>query len=352
MVLVVSSRALSLHLLTSRLAAAAADAGLRTASGSSADNDHRRLHPDCSCAARADAVTTSCHSQDDGTPVTTVIIALKAGPRYGSAPGVARESFFTSTQNRSALALIHEVEHSSPTVGFFVPLLGEAFSSSTFRRREFREEVIPQLASDAEQAADNPLILDRIPTPRGVGASLFASPIHPVSHAQTVAFSRSAVAKNNFVILGSDIDFGKRANVVSKSFPGVSTSGLVTKSASAYKGGEQRKAHFFLGFEGAATGAKPELAVKWSAGQSPLSHIAAKDPAVCASTFNLTFAPPAKISATVKSVTAALKEAASKIGGEDLKEAIVKAKHDAATPFEARSGSHEAVAGTVSVSRG
>ncbi|KAL9933476.1 hypothetical protein V8E36_007652 [Tilletia maclaganii] len=334
-------------------------------------------------AARADAVTTSCHSQDDGTPVTTVIIALKAGPRYESAPGVARESFFTSTQNRSALALIHEVEHSSPTVehllltaeflrgdeallinhslccpcydqGFFVPLLGEAFSSSTFRRREFREEVIPQLASDAEQAGGNPLILDRIPTPRGVGASLFASPIHPVSHAQTVAFARSAVAKNNFVILGSDIDFGKRANVVSKSFPGVSTSGSVTKSASAYKGGEQR-AHFFLGFEGAATGAKPELAVKWSAGQSPLSHIAAKDPAVSASTFNLTLsrvAPPAKISATVKSVTAALKEAASKIGGEDLKEAIVKAKHDAATPFEARSGSHGAVAGTVSVSRG
>ncbi|KAL9936600.1 hypothetical protein V8E36_004668 [Tilletia maclaganii] len=296
-------------------------------------------------AARADAVTTSCHSQDDGTPVTTVIIALKSGPRYESAPGVARESFFTSTQNRSALALIHEVEHSSPTVGFFVPLLGEAFSSSTFRRREFREEVIPQLASDAEQAADNPLILDRIPTPRGVGASLFASPIHPVSHAQTVAFSRSAVAKNNFVILGSDIDFGKRANVVSKSFPGVSTSGSVTNE----------KAHFFLGFEGAATGAKPELAVKWSAGQSPLSHIAAKDPAVSASTFNLTLsrvAPPAKISAAVKSVTAALKEAASKIGGEDLKEAIVKAKHNAATPFEARSGSHEAVAGTVSVSRG
>ncbi|KAL9933563.1 hypothetical protein V8E36_007739 [Tilletia maclaganii] len=383
---------------TVRLAAAT---GSRTASGSSA-------------ARRAFTTTTADSIQiaaaDDGAPVTTVTIALKAGPRYESAPGVAhalKGSFFKSTGTRSALALIREVELYGGVLSsslskehllltaeflrgdeeFFVPLLGEVLSSSTFRRHEFQEEVVPQLASEAEQAAGNPLILgfDQLTQTafrhRGVGASLFASAIHPVSHAQTVAFARSAVAKNNFVILGSGIDSGKLANLVSKSFSGVSSSGSVTKSSSTYKGGEQRvafaaphgtsseKAHFFLGFEGAATGAKPELAVlraylggessvKWSAGQSPLSQLAAKDPAVSASAFNLTFsdtgvfgayvsAPPAKISAAVKSVTAALKEAASKLGEEDLKKAIAKAKYDAATSVEARSGSHEAVAGAL-----
>ncbi|KAL9935590.1 hypothetical protein V8E36_005167 [Tilletia maclaganii] len=47
----------------------------------------------------------------------------------------------------------------SPTRDYFVPLLGEVLSSSTFRRHEFQEEVIPKLAFEAEQAAGKPLIL-------------------------------------------------------------------------------------------------------------------------------------------------------------------------------------------------
>ncbi|KAK0532751.1 ubiquinol-cytochrome c reductase core subunit 1 [Tilletia horrida] len=406
-----------------RLAAAA---GTRTAATSGSSAARRAF-----TTASADSIQVA--AADDGAPVTTVTVALKAGPRYESAPGVAhalKSSFFKSTEKRSALALIREVElyggvlssslskehllltaeflrgddlrsleyelttlddfhHHAPRYlrDFFIPLLGEAVSQASFRRHEFNEEVIPQVASEYEQAIGNPLILgfDQLTQTafrhRGVGASLFTSPIHPVSHAQTVAFARSAIAKNNLVVLGSGIDSGKLANLVSKSFSNVSGSGSVTKSASAYKGGEQRvpfaaphgvaadKAHFFIGFEGAATGAAPELAVlrahlggessvKWSSGLSPLAQLAAKDPSVQASAFNLTFsdagifgahvsAPSAKLTAAVKSVTAALKEAASKISSEDLKKAIAKAKYDAASSVESRAGSHEAVAGSL-----
>ncbi|KAK0530830.1 ubiquinol-cytochrome c reductase core subunit 1 [Tilletia horrida] len=383
-----------------RLAAAA---GTRTAATSGSSAARRAF-----TTASADSIQVA--AADDGAPVTTVAVALKAGPRYESAPGVAhalKSSFFKSTEKRSALALIREVELYGGVLSsslskehllltaeflrgdedFFIPLLGEAVSQASFRRHEFNEEVIPQVASEYEQAIGNPLILgfDQLTQTafrhRGVGASLFTSPIHPVSHAQTVAFARSAIAKNNLVVLGSGIDSGKLANLVSKSFSNVSGSGSVTKSASAYKGGEQRvpfaaphgvaadKAHFFIGFEGAATGAAPELAVlrahlggessvKWSSGLSPLAQLAAKDPSVQASAFNLTFsdagifgahvsAPSAKLTAAVKSVTAALKEAASKISSEDLKKAIAKAKYDAASSVESRAGSHEAVAGSL-----
>ncbi|KAK0549123.1 ubiquinol-cytochrome c reductase core subunit 1 [Tilletia horrida] len=361
--------------------------------------------------ATADSIQVA--AADDGAPVTTVTVALKAGPRYETAAGVAhalKSSFFKSTQKRTALALIREVELYGGVLSsslskehllltaeflrgdedFFVPLLGEVVSQSAFRRHEFNEEVVPQIGSEYEQSLGNPLVLgfDQLTQTafrhRGIGASLFASPIHPVSHAQTVAFAREAIAKNNLVVLGSGIDSGKLANLISKSFSGVPASGSVTKAASTYKGGEQRvafaaphgaegsaasKAHFWLGFEGAATGSKPELAVlrahlggessvKWSAGLSPLSQLNAKDPSVSASAFNLTFsdtgvfgayisAPAPKLSAAVKSASAAIKEAASKISAEDLKKAIAKAKYDAAAAVEARAGSHEAVAGSL-----
>ncbi|CAD6893043.1 unnamed protein product [Tilletia controversa] len=389
-----------------RLAAAAA-AGSRTTSVATGSNVARRAFT----TTTADSVQVA--AVDDGAPVTTVTFALKAGPRYESAPGVAhalKNSFFKSTDKRSALALIREVELYGGVLSsslskehllltaeflrgdedFFIPLLGEAISQATFRRHEFTEEVAPQLASEYEHSIGNPLILgfDQLTQTafrhRGVGASLFASPIHPISHAQTLSFARSAIAKNNLAILGSGIDSGKLANLVSKSLTGLSGSASVTKSDSAYKGGEQRvgfaaphgaegsfasQAHFFLGFEGAATGSKPELAVlrahlggessvKWSSGLSPLAQLSAKDPSVRASAFNLTFsdtgiigayvsAQPDRIAAAVKSVAAAFKEAASKISSDDLKKAIAKAKYDAASSFESRAGAHEAVASSL-----
>ncbi|KAE8224629.1 hypothetical protein CF319_g2517 [Tilletia indica] len=387
-----------------RLAAAA---GSRTASVATGSNVARRAFT----TTTADSIQVA--AVDDGAPVTTVTFALKAGPRYESAPGVAhalKNSFFKSTEKRSALALIREVELYGGVLSsslskehllltaeflrgdedFFIPLLGEAIAQANFRRHEFSEEVTPQLAAEYEHSIGNPLVLgfDQLTQTafrhRGVGASLFASPIHPVSHAQTVAFARSAIAKNNLVVLGSGIDSGKLANLASKSLATLSGAASVTKSDSAYKGGEQRVAfaaphgsegtsaslaHFFLGFEGAATGAKPELAVlrahlggetsvKWSSGLSPLAQLSAKDATVKASAFNLTFsdtgifgayvsAPPARLGAAVKSVASAIKEAASKISSEDLKKAIAKAKYDAASAFESRAGSHEAVAGAL-----
>ncbi|KDN39952.1 putative QCR2-40 kDa ubiquinol cytochrome-c reductase core protein 2 [Tilletiaria anomala UBC 951] len=303
-------------------------------------------------AARRSFTTTSADSikvaaADDGSATTTITVAIKAGPRYESSPGVAhalKNFFFKANHKRSALALIREAElyggfFSSSTTkehilltadflrgdeDFFVEVLGDAVSQAKFARHEYSESVVPLIQSDAEFAAANPLVsgFDQLTSTayrnRGLGASLFASHSSPISYSDVQHYAKSVLAKNNLAVLGSGIESEKLAKLVQQHFAPLSpsaSSASTTKTPSTYYGGEHRVqyapahhdssarasfGHVFLAFEGAANGASPELAVlrsllggessvKWSKGQSPLSAISAQAPGATVSAFNLGF---------------------------------------------------------------
>jgi ubiquinol-cytochrome c reductase core subunit 2 len=268
---------------------------------------------------------------------------------------------------------------------FFVQVLGEVLSSSKLLEHEFQEEVLPSVASEfsSVQASPAALAFDAFTQAayrqRGLGASLYASPITPVSHDAAVSFARAAFAKSNLAVLGSGIDAGALASLVSKHFQGVASSGSVAAGASKYFGGDARIAyapahsdsprasdgHVVFGFEGAALGS-PELAVlrahlggeaavKWSTGLSPLAAVSAGHPGVQANAFNLGFsdsglfgahvsAPHAKIGEVAKAAAQAFKKAADSISSEDLSRAVAKAKFEAAAALENRATT-QAVAG-------
>ncbi|EPQ31795.1 uncharacterized protein PFL1_01127 [Pseudozyma flocculosa PF-1] len=295
----------------------------------------------------AKAGSINVAAADDGALTSAVTVAIKAGSRYESVPGVAhvlKNYLFKSNDKRSALRLVREAEFYGGVLStaltkehliltaeflrgdedFFVEILGDAVSKSKFAPHEFYEEVMPQVVAEHLQASASPevlgldALLQTAYRQRGLGASLFASPATPVSHKDTVAFAKGAFAKNNIAVLGSGIESGKLSSLVSKHFGGLAESASVSAAPAKYFGGEQRIAfvaphgaeetraslgHFVIGFEGAGhqdASASAELAVlrsllggessiKWSRGTSPLSQIADKVAGAEARSFNLTF---------------------------------------------------------------
>ena len=180
----------------------------------------------------ASGITTA--AADDGALTSTVTVAIKAGSRYESAPGVAhvlKNYLFKSNQKRSALRLVREAEFYGGVLStaltkehllltaeflrgdedFFVEVLGDVLSKSKFAAHEFNEEVLPQVQAEHAQAQSNPAVLgydsllQTAYRQRSLGHSLFASPASPVSHRQTVDFAHAAFAKNNIAVLGSGI---------------------------------------------------------------------------------------------------------------------------------------------------
>lgn len=272
---------------------------------------------------------------------------------------------------------------------YFVEVLGDVLSSSKFAPHEFNEEVLPQVHSEYEQALNQPNVLgfDQLTQTayrqRGLGASLFATPTNPVSHKQTVAFAEATFAKDNIAVVGSGIDAAHLSKLVSQHFKNVRPSkGSIQAGSKQYFGGDARVpfvphhgaegsrahfAHYFLGFEGAAVDASPELAVlrshlggessvKWSTGLSPLSKIAEKVAGAQASAFNINFtdsglvgayisAPHEKLQEAAKAVAQAFKGAAQSLSKEDLEKAKAKARFEVAAAVESRAGIHSAVAG-------
>ncbi|KAN0061622.1 ubiquinol-cytochrome c reductase core subunit 1 [Thecaphora frezii] len=295
----------------------------------------------------AKASNINVAAADDGALTTAVTVAIKAGSRYESLPGVAhvlKNYLFKSNDKRSALRLIRETEFYGGVLStaltkehllltaeflrgdedFFVEILGDVLTKSKFAPHEFQEEVVPQVQAEHAQAHSVPevlgfdALLQTAYRQRGLGASLFASPATPVSHKDAVAYAKSTFAKNNIAVLGSGIESEKLSQLVAKHFGSLAESASVASAPAQYFGGEQRIAftaphgaeetraslgHFLIGFEGAGhrnASASAELAVlrsllggessvKWSKGSSPLSQIADKVAGAEAKSFNLTF---------------------------------------------------------------
>ncbi|CAO1628409.1 unnamed protein product [Sympodiomycopsis kandeliae] len=306
-------------------------------------------------------------SSDDGAPTSSVTVALRAGPRFETSPGVAsalKHFAFKSNAKRSALRVVRESElyggllssslskeHLFLTTEFlrgdedyFVELLGDVLATSRFVHHEFKEEVLPALRSEYEQVSSSPstfgfdVLTQTAYRQRGLGASLYASQASPVGHQQVASFAKSAFARNNIAVLGTGIESNKLASLVSKNFAQVSATGqgAINAGPSTYFGGEQRVAfaadahsdsptahhgHFFLGFQGSSS---PEYAVlrallggessvKWSQGLSPLSQITSKVQGSSAHAFNLTFSDSGLFGAYVTAPTATLTQVAKEV---------------------------------------
>ncbi|GAK63308.1 ubiquinol-cytochrome C reductase complex core protein 2 precursor [Moesziomyces antarcticus] len=337
----------------------------------------------------ANAAGVKTAAADDGALTSTVTVAIKAGSRYESAPGVAhvlKNYLFKSNQKRSALRLVREAEFYGGVLStaltkehllltaeflrgdeeFFVEALGDVLSKSKFAAHEFNEEVLPQVQAEYAQAQSNPAVLgydsllQTAYRQRSLGHSLFASPASPITHRQTVDFAHAAFAKDNIAVLGSGIDSAKLNQLVSAHFGELAASASVSSTPAKYFGGEQRVAfaaphgaentraahgHFFVGFEGAGhkdAEASANLAVlrallggessvKWSNGVSPLSQIAESIPGARAAAFNLTFSDSGVFGAHVSAPSASVQQAASKVAqalknvAGGLKEEAIKA---------------------------
>lgn len=267
-------------------------------------------------------------------------------------------------------------------------VLGDVLSSSKFLTHEYKEEVLPQVQSEYEQALNSPSVLgfDQLTQTafrqRGLGASLFSSPANAVSHRQVVAFAESTFAKDNIAVVGSGIESATLSKLVSKAFKDVRPSkGSIQAGSKQYFGGDARipfvahhgasesQAHhgyYLLGFEGAGVDASPELAVlrshlggessvKWSNGLSPFSQIADKVAGANVSAFNVNFsdsgligafisAPQDRVQEAASAASQALKQATKSLSKEDLAKAKAKARFEAAAAIESRAGVHAAVA--------
>jgi len=266
---------------------------------------------------------------DEGLPTSAITVAVKAGSRYESQPGlshVLKNFVFKNTNKRSALRIIRETEllggvlSSSLTrehlfltaecmrgdEAYFAEILGDVLIQSKFAAHEYHEEVVPSVAVEYEQAIQSPdvLALDlahQLAFRRGLGNSLFATPHLHVDLHSVVGYGRSVFAQpSNLAVLASGVEGGAFSNLVGEFFTGSSASASASSSAAArsatqskYYGGEMRVAHtahggkelgsLLVAFEGGAQNA-PEYAVlrtllggensiKWTNGLSPLSKL-------------------------------------------------------------------------------
>ncbi|SNX83421.1 probable QCR2 - 40 kDa ubiquinol cytochrome-c reductase core protein 2 [Melanopsichium pennsylvanicum] len=339
-------------------------ATVRSALRSAGAHQHRLF-----TTANASGITTAV--ADDGALTSTVTVAVKAGSRYESAPGVAhvlKNYLFKSNSKRSALRLVREAEFYGGLLStaltnehllltaeflrgdedFFVQVLGDVLTKTKFAAHEFNEEVLPQVQAEHAQAQSNPAVLgydsllQTAYRQRSLGHSLFASPASPVTHRQTVDYAHAAFAKNNIAVLGSGIDSSKLNSLVSAHFADLNPTTSISSTGAKYFGGEQRvafaaphglentraaHAHFFIGFQGAAhsdASASANLAVlrsllggessvKWSNGTSPLSHIAESVVGAKANAFNLSFSDSGVFGAHISAPSSSVQQAASKV---------------------------------------
>ncbi|PWN44070.1 putative QCR2-40 kDa ubiquinol cytochrome-c reductase core protein 2 [Ceraceosorus guamensis] len=353
--------------------------------------------------ANADGIRVA--AADDGAQTAAITVALNAGPRFESSPGAAHalKTFaFKSTEKRSALALIRETElyggALSATLSkehlfltaeflrgdeeFFVEILGEVLGKSSFLRHEYDEVVVPSLSDEYQINQSTPAALaleDFTQTAyrqRGLGASLYATPVSPLSYDTVTSYAKAAFAKSNLAVLGTGIDASKLSSLVGKHFKSISAGSALSPAPSKYFGGENRiaylpphgsdfprahDAHLVLGFEGAPLGS-PELAVlrahlggqasvKWNDGLSALSKISASNSTISANAFNLGYseaglfgvqlsAPHAKIAEVAKAAAQAIKASADSLSSEELARAVAKAKFETASALENRAGVH------------
>ncbi|KAF2840392.1 ubiquinol-cytochrome C reductase complex core protein-like protein 2 [Patellaria atrata CBS 101060] len=323
-------------------------------------------------------------------PTTTLALVAKAGTRYEPLPGLAQglEKFaFTSTEKRSALRIVREVEllggevqpyHTRENLilqakflrddlPYFLELLAEVTSKTRYDPWVFDEHVSTLiqfshrkfLANTSEMALNS---AHSLAFHRGLGTPLFPTSSHPFKKYLNADFiggySGRAFAKSNIAIVANGADHSEVTKWVSEFFTDLpSTTGLSSEQTKYY-GGEERIAHdggnsVVLAFPGSSTFTggfyKPEIAVlaallggetsvKWASGYSLLAKAAANHPGATVSTKSMIYSDaglltvkidgPAKaVAGTTHEVVKTIKEiAGGELSKDDLKKAIAQAK--------------------------
>ena len=243
--------------------------------------------------------------------------------------------------------------------------------------------MIPQVASEYEQAVSNPAVyaLDmahQLAFRNGLGNSLFASPHSVVNFASATAFAQQSFSSPaNLAVLSTGVDAGALGSLVSDFFvPSSPSTHAASSSPAAYFGGELRTPatghshshldHLLIAFKGAAASEVDlavlrcllggESSVKWSQGASPLAKLS--QGTSTAQAFNFGYsdaglfgifvsAPTAGVEAIAQASVAALKAVAAGPSADAVKQAVLKAKFAAASAFETRAGKLELLASHV-----
>ena len=349
-------------------------------------------------------------NENESAPVVSLTVAARAGSRYQSREGVAhalKNFAFRSTNQRSALRIVRETErnvgvHSASltpevlllTADFlkgdeahFAALLAEVVGDSKLCRFEFNEDVVPSLASDVAEVAQNPItfgadaLLRTAYRGRGIGSSIYANPGTPVTVEEVREFAKGVYNAGNIAVVGSGISQQALESLVASSFAAVPAGSAPSAPASKYYGGDLRaspvdahghalpQSHFFVGFEGAPRGnAAPywlleavlggPSSIKFTNGQTPLGALSTLIPGVRAQAFNSSFtdtglfgihvsAPHAKASEAVKAAIATLDRVAQgNISDEEVAGAVARAKFAAASSVEGCRETSHVVLGT------
>ncbi|KAK4704335.1 hypothetical protein P7C70_g1870, partial [Phenoliferia sp. Uapishka_3] len=357
---------------------------------------------------QASASGVKLASFTDPAPTSSISVLVKAGTRYETSPGLAavlKSSVFKGTNKRSAIRLVRETEmyggvlsasltreHLVLTAEFlkgdeayFAEVLGDAVTQAKFAKHEYNEEVIPQVASEYEQAHANPAVyaLDiahQLAFRHGLGNSLFASPHSAVDYVSAATYAQSAFASpSNLSILSTGVDAGALSSLVSEFFVPSSSAAALSSPAASYFGGELRAPaaghsnssldHFLLAFQGSSASEVDfevlryllggESSVKWSAGSSPLSKISSGSSSAQAFNFGYSdaglfgmyiTAPTAGVESIAQAAVSALRTVAKGADAEAVKQAVLKAKFAAASASETRAGKLDLLASHITAS--
>jgi ubiquinol-cytochrome c reductase core subunit 2 len=247
---------------------------------------------------------------------------------------------------------------------YFVDVLGSVLSESKLANYEWEESVVPAIESDYAQASANPSVwgfdvAHSLAFRNGLGNSLFAMPHSEIPFELAKSYATAAFASpSNIAVVASNVDGSAFKSLVSQYFTATSTSAAASPTSGGqakYFGGEARIPHhdnlLVVGFQGGPASSAPhavlkhllggESAVKWSQGAG--SGFATSAPGALA--FNFGYSDAGLVGFTApngeaaKKAVAELKKVAK--GGlkqEDVKRAIAKAKFEAASLAESRSG--------------
>lgn len=340
--------------------------------------------------------------------MVSLTVAARAGPRYEPAEGVAhalKNFAFRSTDSRSALRIVREAElnggalsaalnkeHLLLTAEFlkgdeshFADLLADVVRSSKYNKFEFKEDVVPSLAADLEQASQDPIVsgLEALQATAyrytGVGSTLFANPAVPVKLDDVKSFASKAFTRSNLAIVASGLSHEQVEALIAQNFADVPAGESLLPPPAQYYGGDHRapisdahghplpQDHFFLAFE-AGSHSNPaavavlqallggESSVKWSHGITPLARINQQVDGANVRSFNTisqgtglvglhVAAPQGKVTDAAKMAVQALQNVASGApAAEDFNRAVANAKFSAAMRHEgARHVAHEAL---------
>ncbi|KAK5737072.1 ubiquinol-cytochrome c reductase core subunit 1 [Elasticomyces elasticus] len=330
-------------------------------------------------------------SRDTPGPIGTLGLVAQAGTRYEAFPGLAEglnKYAFKNTDRRTTLRIQRESEllggslvstHSRENLvtgakffrddlPYFVELLAEVATQTSYRNHVMQEEIIPLIALDHKKflASTSAMAMSSahaLAFHRGLGNPVKPSSTTPYVKYLTAdaleEYAQTAYAKPSIAIVGNGVDHAELSKWINEFFGDARKSPLQQLSSpqSKYYGGEERIAHgsgnsMVIAFPGSSspTGGfyKPEAAVlaallggestiKWSPGFSLLGKAAQGAPSMHIATKSniytdaglLTIAmngSATDIRNTASKVVEALKGIAQNISKEDFQKAKALAK--------------------------